>query len=172
MSHVVSKLKEEIRALIPPTVFFFIALHFIALIRSLMLKGTGIPLASSLKVTVAALILAKAVLIADVLPFVNRYPDKPLAYNVAWKTLLYLLVAAVLHYLENLYDFWKEAGSLIAGNDRLLATIVWPHYWAIQLALVIIILVYCATRELGRAMGGDKLLGMFFGPPVGKRLSR
>jgi hypothetical protein len=32
----------------------------------------------------AALILGKAVLIADLLPFINRYPDKPLVYNVVW----------------------------------------------------------------------------------------
>ena len=38
----------------------------------------------------AALILGKAVLLADMLPLINRYPDRPLGFNVAWKTLIYL----------------------------------------------------------------------------------
>lgn len=35
--------------------------------------------------TAAALLVATIVLIADKFPFVNRFPDKPLMYNVVWK---------------------------------------------------------------------------------------
>jgi len=164
MSKLSAKIKEEIDALLPPTIFFFIALHLVALFRVLMLKGTGIAPGTSASVTVAALILGKAVLIADVLPFINRYPDKPLVYNVAWKTTLYVLVSMLVHYLERLVDFWREAGGLIAGNQKLLAEIVWPHFWAIQILLVVLILMYCTMRELFRAIGGDKVRQIFFGP--------
>ena len=82
------KIKEEFVAILPPTIFFFVALEIVAMIRVLMLKGTGISPITSISVAVAALILGKAVLIADMLPIINRYPDKPLIYNVAWKTLI------------------------------------------------------------------------------------
>jgi hypothetical protein len=164
MSKISAKIKEEFDALLPPTIFFFIALHFVALIRVLMLKGTGIALGTSISVTVAALILGKAVVIADLLPIINRYPDKPLAYNVAWKTAIYFVVAALVHYLERLVDFWREAGSFIAGNEKLLAEIVWPHFWAIQIVLLVLILMYCTMSELTRVIGGDKVRRMFFGP--------
>jgi hypothetical protein len=130
-----------------------------------MLKGTGLPVSSSLSVTLAALILGKAVLIADMLPFINRYPEKPLVYNVAWKTTIYVLVAMLVHYLERLADFWREAGSLVAGYQKLLAGIVWPHFWAIQIILVVLILMYCTMHELVRVIGRDKVLEMFFGTP-------
>jgi hypothetical protein len=78
MSKLSTKLKEEFKALLPPALFFFVMLHLIALIRVLMLKGTGIALSTSWQVTLSALILGKAVLVADWLPFINRYPDKPL----------------------------------------------------------------------------------------------
>jgi hypothetical protein len=97
MSKLFAKLKEEFEAMLPPTIFFFVALHMVALIRVLLLKGTGITLNTSWQVTVAALILGKAVLVADHLPFINRYPDKPLVYNVAWKTTIYVLVALLVH---------------------------------------------------------------------------
>ena len=163
MSKLSAKIREEIDALLPPTLFFFIALHLVALVRVLMLKGTGISPGTSVSVTVAALSLGKAVVIADLLPLINRYPDKPLIYNVAWKTTIYVLVAMLVHYLERLVDSWREAGGFIAGNERLLAEMVWPHFWAIQIFLVMVILMYCTMRELVRVIGGDKVRRMFFG---------
>jgi len=164
MSKASAKLKEEFEALVPPTIFFFVALHVVALVRVLMLKGTGLPASSSISIAVAALILGKAVVIADLLPFINRYPDKPLAYNVVWKTLIYLLVAMLVHYLERLFDFWHEAGGFAAANAKLLAEMVWPHFWAIQILLGVMILMYCTMRELVRVIGSDKVRRMFFGP--------
>ena len=164
MSKLSAKIKEEIVALLPPTIFFFIVLHLVAFIRVLMLKGTGIAPSTSVSVTVAALILGKAVLVADSLPFINRYPDKPLLYNVTWKTTIYVLVASLVHYMERLVHFWREAGGFIAGNEKLLAEIVWPHFWAIQIFLVMMILMYCTMRELIRVIGGEKVRRMFFGP--------
>ena len=164
MSKVTAKIKEEFLTVLPPTIFFFVALHIVTLVRMLMNKGTNLQVTTSISVTVAALILGKAVLIADMLPVINRYPDKPLIYNVGWKTMIYLLVAAVIHYLERLFDFWRQAGGFIAGNEKLLAEIVWPHFWAVQIILFVLILMYCTTRELVRVIGNDKVLRIFFGP--------
>jgi hypothetical protein len=165
MHKLFAKIKEEIVAMLPPTIFFFIALHLVALIRVLMLKGTGIALSTTWQVTVAALVLGKAVLVADLLPFINRYPDKPLVYNVAWKTTIYVLVAMLVHYVEHLIDFWREAGGFIAGNQKLFAEIVWPHFWAIQILLAVLILMYCTMHELVRVIGREQVRHIFFGPP-------
>src|SRR5881409_3910766 len=137
-----AKLKEEFFKLLPPTIFFFVALHIVTFIRVLMLKGTGISPLGSVSVAVAALILGKAVLLADMLPVVNRFPDKPLIYNVTWKTLIYLVVSALIHYLERVVEFWRQAGSLVVGNEKLLSEMVWPHFWAIQLVLFVLIAMY------------------------------
>src|SRR5215831_19981583 len=150
MENLAAKIKEEIRAVLPPTIFFFIMLNIVALIRVLMLRGTGIPVSTSWQVTVAALILGKAVLLADMLPLINRYPDEPLAYNIAWKTVIYLLVATVIHYLEHLVEFWRQAGSLAAANQKLLAEMIWPHFWAIEIILAVLILAYNTIHELVR----------------------
>jgi hypothetical protein len=164
MSKLSAKIKEEFLEILPPTIFFFAALHIVAFIRVLMLEGTGIAPATSATVTIAALVLGKAVVIADMLPIINRFPEKPLLHNVAWKTAIYLAVAALVHYLERLVDFWRQAGGLVAGNEKLLAEIVWPHFWAIQIVLLVLILMYCTMHELARVIGGEKLKRMFFGP--------
>ena len=164
MSKLSGKLKEEFNALLPPAIFFFIALHLVAFVRVLMLKGTGIAVGTSGSVTLAALIIAKAVLIADLLPFINRYPHKPLIFNVAWKTAIYFLVAALVHYLERLVDYWREAGGLVVGNEKLLSEIVWPHFWAIQIFLLVLIFMYCTMREFVRVIGEERVRQLFLGP--------
>lgn len=163
MSKISAKIKEEIEALIPPMIFFFVALNIIALIRALMLKGSGIAPSTPLAIALAALVLAKAVLLADLLPAINRYPEKPLIYNVLWKTLIYSVMATALHYLENLIDFWREAGSFVAGNRLLLDRIVWPHFLAIEIIILVLVFNYCLFTELSRAMGPERLWRMVFG---------
>ena len=164
MTKLGTTLKKEFFELLPPTIFFFVALHIVAFVRVLMLKGTGISPLSTMSIAVAALILGKAVLIADMLPMVNRFPNKPLIYNVAWKTLIYLLMATLIHYLERLIDFWRQTGSFVAGNKELLTKIVWPHFWAIQIILFVLIVMYCTMHELVRVIGREKVLRIFFGP--------
>ena len=159
-----TKLKEEFFKILPPMIFFFVALHLVMLVRVLMLEGTGISPSSSISIAVAALIFGKAVLLADMLPIINRFPHKPLIYNIAWKTVLYLLISLMIHYLERLIDFWRETGGLVAGNQKLLAEIIWPHFWAIQIILFMLVAMYCTMHELVRVIGKEKVLRIFFGP--------
>jgi hypothetical protein len=164
MTKLFTKLKEEFFKLLPPTIFFFVALHIVMFIRVLMLEGTGLAASSSVSIAVASLILGKAVLLADMLPMINRFPNKPLIYNVAWKTVIYLLISAVIHYLERLIDFWRHAGSFVAGNQKLFTEIIWPHFWAIQIILFVLISMYCTVHELVRVIGREKAMRIFFGP--------
>jgi len=158
------KLKEEFFKLLPPMIFFFVALHIVAFIHALMLKKTGIAPSSSVSIAVAALILGKAVLLADMLPMINRFPNRPLIYNVAWKTVIYWLISVAIHYVERLIEFWRHAGSFGAANQKLLAEIVWPHFWAIQIILFVLIAMYCMVHELVRVIGKEKAMRIFFGP--------
>jgi len=68
MSKLSNKIKEGFLAVIPPTLFFFIALHIVAMVRALMVKATGIAPLSTVSIAIAALILGKA----------TRYSPKPM----------------------------------------------------------------------------------------------
>src|SRR5262245_16148577 len=157
---------------IAPTIFFLISFHIVVLDRKLMLRQYGLPLSSIASATVAALLVAKVVLITDAFPFVNRFPDKLLMYNVVWKTVIYVSAALVVHYLEHLVPIWWHTGDLVAANRQLADEIVWPYFWAIQLWLVVLLFVYCTMRELVRAIGREKVVDMFFGPRAARRFAR
>ena len=164
MSKFTATVRREFEELVPPTVDFFIVLHLAATIRVLLSKGDGIDASTTMSIAVAALILGKAVLIANALPFINRFPDKPLIWNVCWKTVIYVAMALLIHYLERLYEAWKVTRSVAAANANLLAEMIWPHFWAIQILLTVLVVIYCVMSEVSRVLGEKKLKVMFFGP--------
>ena len=161
------RIKDELRDLVPPTIFFFVTFHIIVLSRALMLREYGVKVSTVAGATIGALLVAKVVLIADHLPAINRFPEKPLIYNVVWKTAIYWLGASAAHYLEHLVPRWWRTGDLATANHQLLSEVVWPHFWAIQLWLIVLLLVYCALREFVRVIGRREVKRMFFGgePP-------
>jgi hypothetical protein len=90
-------------------------------------------------------------------------------YNVVWKTAIYFALSLLAHCPEPLIPLCWRMGDFGAANRHLWSEIVWPRFWAIQLWLVVLIFVYCAGRELIRAISRDKVTQKFFGSPVLKR---
>jgi len=158
-------LKHEFLEVLPPTIFFLITFHIVLIDRALMLSEYGLQLSSIAGAAVMALLVAKVVLVADKLPFINRFPQKPLIYNVLWKTAIYVLASLFVHYLEHLIPLWWRGGDFTQANSHLWREIVWPHFWAIQLWLIVLIFVYCASRELVRVVGRERVMQIYFGHP-------
>jgi hypothetical protein len=40
---------------------------------------------------------------------------------------------------------------------------VWAHFWLIQIWLIDLFFAYCTMSELTRAIGRERVIGMFFG---------
>ena len=74
-------------------------------------------------------------------------------------------MATLVHYLERLVDFAGKAGGVVSGIRKLHAEIVWPHFLAIEILLLVLILAYNIVHELVRVIGKDAALEMFFGLP-------
>ncbi len=112
-------LKHEFLAVIPPTAFFFLTFSLLAITRRLIDKEYGIPLESFGGAAVGALIVGKVVLIVDNFRFVNRYPSKPLIYNVVWKTGIYLVATMVVRYVEHVAPLLRQYGSFAEAHQHL-----------------------------------------------------
>jgi hypothetical protein len=163
MRTLLKKIRGEVLSVVPPTLFFFIAIGLLMLTKRLMLQQYGIPFSDFAAVVVGALIVGKVVLIADALPFINKFPGKPLIYNVAWKTIVYVLAAFLVRLAEHLVPLIIKYGSFREAMARVVDEVVWPHFWIIYLWLSVLLFVYCSLRELIRAIGRDQVLELFFG---------
>ena len=86
------------------------------------------------------------------------------ARSLGWKTTLYVSVSTLVHYLERVVEFSRQAGGVVAEDEKLLAEMVWPHFWALQTVLFLLILICCMTTEMARVLGKDRLMRMFLGP--------
>lgn len=151
--------KDEIRELTPVVIYFFIALNALGLTRVLILRQYGITVSTFFNATIGALVVAKVVMVVGVLPFMEPFPKIPIIYNVVWKTLLYMLGAFVFQVLEDAIPLLLKGQSLAPALDQ----VGMPHFWAIQLWLVILFLIFCAFRELFHVIGLEKAREIFLG---------
>ena len=163
MSIIIKRVKREILGVIPPVIFFFVVFQLIAFTRALILKEYGIQVSIFLNATIGALIVGKVVLIADKLPMVNRFPNKPLIYNIVLKTFIYIVAALLVRYVEHLIPLIREYKNLKVANIHLLDEVVWSHFWFVQIWLLICFFMYSTIRELVRILGRKQVLTMFFG---------
>ncbi len=156
-------LKHEFLLVIPPTVFFFITFCLLITTQRLIDKEYGIPLAGFGGALVGALIVGKVVLVVDNLRFMNKFPEKPLIYNVVWKTGIYFLATLLVRYLEHVVPLVVKFGNFAEAHEYLWEKIVWPHFWLIQMWLIVLFFAYCSLREMIRAMGTREFAAMFLG---------
>jgi hypothetical protein len=159
MSPVGATIKHEVRELLPAVIYFVITFNIIGFTKVLMLREYGITVSTFVGATLGALLVAKAVLLVGVLPFMEPFPKIPILYNVLWKTLLYALAAVLIQVLEEVIRTLLKYGGLAPVWDTL-----WrPHFWAIQIWLVMVLLVFCTFRELIRVLGPEKAREIFLG---------
>ena len=124
-----------------------------------MLREYGITVSTFVGATFGALLVAKTVLIVGVLPFMEPFPKIPILYNVLWKTLLYALAAFLIQVFEEVIRALLKHGGLAPVGDEL-----WrPHFWVIQIWLVMVLLVFCTCRELIRVLRPEKAGEIFLG---------
>jgi hypothetical protein len=155
-------IKHSYIEILPPTIFFLIAFSLILVTKRMILREYGISWTGFGAAIVGAILVGKVVLIVDKLPFVNRFPDRPLIYNASWKSLIYFLAALLVRYLEHVVSFLSKYDGFMAANRHLVDEIVWPQFWLVQMWLAVLFFIYCAMRELVRVVGRDRVIYMFF----------
>ena len=149
--------------MLPPVLFFLVALNLMHWIENLFLEDKGISLGNFLGPSIGALIVGKVLLIADMLPVVNVFQNRPLIYNALWKTLLYSLVALLFRSAEEFIPLALETRNIPVGFGRYLAETHWPRFWATQAFLTMVLFIFVASREFVVAVGTKRARQLFFG---------
>src|SRR6201995_4415028 len=110
----------------------------------------------------AALVVGKAVLVANAMPFLRRFDRAPLIRPVLFKTLVYWVVVFVVRFLEKLIEYFIAGGSPSGIPDYVVTHFTWPRFAAVQIWIFVLFLVSPSVAELNARLGDGELRKIFF----------
>ena len=87
--------------ILPPTIFFFIGFNFIVLTTNLLVAQYLVAVSNFMLATLAALVVGKAVLVANKMSLLRRYDRAPLIQPILYKTTFYWVVVFFARLLEH-----------------------------------------------------------------------
>jgi hypothetical protein len=79
---------HELNEILPPTIFFFVGFNLVALTTNLILAEYSVAFANFTLATAAALVVGKAVLVANAMPYLSPHSPDDVAILSALDTIL------------------------------------------------------------------------------------
>jgi hypothetical protein len=155
---------HEFREMLPPTIFFFIGFNLILFTKRLILAEYLIQFSGFFIATVSALVIGKAVLVADAMPFLRRFDNAPLAQPILFKTVVYTLLVFVVRLLEAFVHYVAGGGTVGHGGfiEEQLGTFSWDRFIATQMWIFVLFLVYVTASEFNKLLGDGELFKILF----------
>ena len=155
---------EELRAFWLIALYLWIFLGAFTTYRVLVLAETGVWYVHYGVALVEALIIAKVVLIGRMFSFSRRYEDRALYVSVAYKSVLFGLLAVLFGVIEHLIEGWVHHKGLFGGLEDMLS--VGGYELAARVLMLMVAFVpFFAFWELGRVLGMKRLANIFFAKP-------
>ncbi len=149
---------HEVRDALPPTIFFLIGFNFVVLTSNLLVAHYLIGLGNFMLVTMAALVVGKAVLVANKIPLLRRYDRAALIRPILFKTAFYWVVVFFARLLERFVHFivleHNRPGNFI---PYLVTTFSWHRFVAVSLWICALFLIYVTATEFGHLFGRGEI---------------
>src|SRR4029079_16686519 len=123
----------QVKHALPPTIFFFIGFNLILWTKRLILQEQGIEFSGFFTAIVAALLVGKAVLVTDNLPFMRRFDGAPMIQPILFKSAIYWLCVLILRLAEGFVHFVAAGGVIADFPDHLVQHFSLPHFFAVQI---------------------------------------
>jgi hypothetical protein len=153
---------KEFKEIVPPTIFFAAGFNLILLTTNLILEDYEVQFSSFLLATTGALIVGKAVLVANALPFFRLFDTAPLIRPVLFKSGIYFAVVCAVRFLEKLIEFLVHGGALRELPDYVATHFTWSRFFAIQIWILVLFLIYTFINELNTLFGDGELARILF----------
>ncbi len=163
MRNIVHIIKQQYREALVPAIFFFIVFHLLVLTKMLILKAYAVTPTDVAVATLGALIVAKAIVIADKLPFIKVFSGKPLIFSVLWKTAIYGVLGFVFRCVEELIQLLSKHEAFGYAVEHLMSEVSWPLFWALQIWLTVALILYNSVTELDVHFGEGSVRKAFLG---------
>jgi len=158
-----TRLLHEVLEAVPPTLFFFVGFNLIVLTTNLLVAQYLIAVSNFMLATIAALVVGKAVLVANALPLIRRYDRAPLILPILFKTGVYWVTVFFARLLERFIHFSvverNPAGDFLSF---LISSFSWSRFIAISLWILVLFLIYVTATEFSRLFGPGEIRRLMF----------
>jgi hypothetical protein len=158
---------HEMKLLLPPTLYFICAFNLIVFTTNLLTRSYFLALTHFLTATTLALLVGKAVLVADKFRAIHRFQNAPLIKPILYKTLFYGFVVLLFRFVEKLVHFSVDSNGFRVAFNEAVEAFTWRRFAAIQIWLFTCFLLYVTATEVSKALGPGKLRQLIFGPRHG-----
>lgn len=148
--------------ILPPTLFFLISFNLIVFTTNLLVHDYWFKLSSFLLATTTALVVGKAVLVANSIKLIDRFRGAPLIQPILYKTLFYTLVVLVVRLVERFIHLTIDDRGFSAAFDGAVHDFSWRRFAAIQIWIFTCFLIYVTATELSNLLGEGQLFRLFF----------
>jgi hypothetical protein len=152
----------QVKHVLPPTIFFFVGFNLILWTKRLILEEHGVEFSGFFTATVAALLVGKAVLVTDNLPFMRRFDGAPMIQPILFKSVIYWLCVLIVRLAEGSVHFLANGGAITDFPAHLVEHFSWPRFLSIQLWLMVLFLIYVTVHEFNMLFGDGELYRVFF----------
>ena len=153
---------HTIQHLLPATIYFFIAFNLIVFTTNLLVHDYWFQLAGFLLASTSALVVGKAVLLADKLRLIDRFRGAPLIQPIIYRTVFYAVVVLFVRLLERLIHLVFDERGFVAATRATLDDFTWEHFAAVQIWIFTTFLIYVTAREVSYLMGEGQMFRLFF----------
>jgi len=126
------------------------------------LQEHGIEFSGFFTAIVAALLVGKAVLVTDNLPFMRRFDGAPMIQPILFKSAIYWVCVLIVRLAEEVVRFVAAGGTIAAFGDHFANHFSLPRFLSIQIWLMVLFLVYVTIHELNELFGDGELYRLFF----------
>jgi len=157
------RLLREVREAVLATLYFFIGFHLIVLTTNLLVAEYLVAVSNFMLVTIGALVVGKAVLVANKLPLIRHYDRYPMIWPILFKTGIYWVVVCLVRLLERLVDFSVVGRSPLSEfPSYLIATFSWHRFVAISIWILVLFLIYVTATEFSHLFGSGEISRLLF----------
>ncbi len=153
---------DAFRHILPPTLYFFVAFNLIVFTTNLMVHDYWFRLSGFLVATTTALVVGKAVLVANQIRLIDRFRGAPLIQPILYRTVFYTLIVLVVRILERFVHLAIDDRGFTLAFGEALDDFSWRRFAAIQIWLFTCFLIYVTATELSALLGEGQLFRLFF----------
>lgn len=158
-------LKRELKKIGSLALFFFIGFGYILLLMKLFLKEYSISSYVLSKALIGSIVAAKAVVLMEMTPWMERFRGAARYLSVLYKTFVYTLAVLIIGLIERLIDGYLKTKSISGAIETFIHSEHFYPFLATILCIAIVFLIHNIFTEIDTYLGRGNLLKFFLNRP-------